>query len=93
MHQVRAGTLPQLHPAAQEACRVSALPVPVSFATLHEVGYTACVHFRVKKARCMDCGAYETLAGWMGGTMDFPRLPWDNEKPPKSGPEKVGTGL
>ena len=90
---MRAEALSELHaPTDQEGC-VSALPVPVLFATLREVGYTACTHYRVQKSRCWDCGAYETLAGWMGGTMDFPRLPWTNEKPPRSGPDKVGASL
>ena len=63
---------------------MSALPVPILFETLRSVGYTECLHPRAKKSRCLDCGAYETgPVGWVGGTLDYLRQPWDNDKPPK----------
>ena len=64
---------------------MSALPVPILFETLRSVGYTLCQHPRAKKSRCLDCGAYETMQGWMGGTLDFKRQPWDNERPSTQG--------
>ena len=61
---------------------LSPLRVEILFQTLREVGYQECKHWRIRQSQCSDCGAIETTGcGWMGGSLDFRRLPYDNIKP------------
>lgn len=48
-----------------------------TFSTLASVGFKVCAHPRPHAAKCRDCGAIQTPAGWMGGSLDYKREPYD----------------